>query len=65
MLKVKEYTGTKMELFLEELTDEVTVLWPQQDLVGNPDDTEDEGDEDEDMADDNDEDDSDEYGDDA
>jgi hypothetical protein len=52
MLKVKEYTGTKMDKILEELSDQVTVLWPQEEEDLNTDSDEEE---DEDMADDDDE----------
>jgi hypothetical protein len=61
MLKVKEYTGPKMDAILTELTDQVTVLWPQH-MVGNSDDTEDDENEDEDMDDDDDEDEYDDDG---
>jgi hypothetical protein len=47
-LKVKQYTGKKMDKFLRELTDDVFVLWPQD--VDDGSDSEE--DEDEEMADD-------------
>jgi hypothetical protein len=56
MLKVKEYTGTKMDKILEELSDQVTVLWPQEEDL----DTDDDEEEDEYMASDHDEEDGDE-----
>jgi hypothetical protein len=69
--KVKAYTGTKMDAFLKELTDQVTIPGPPENLVADQnasdeDEDDEDDDEDEEMADDDDdEDDSDEYGDDA
>jgi hypothetical protein len=59
MLKVKIYTGKKMDGFLKELKEEVTVVWRPEDLAQNNDDTENDEDEDEEMADDDDDDESD------
>jgi hypothetical protein len=53
-LKVKEYSGNKMDAFLKELTEEVFVQWPEVELVDS-----DSEDEDEDMADEDDDNDDD------
>jgi hypothetical protein len=54
-VKVREYTGTKMDLFMKELTEDVFVLWKPLMVV----DTSDNSDEDEEMDDDDDDEDDD------
>jgi hypothetical protein len=54
IVKVKEYTGQKMDAFIKELEDEVFVVWPQIVQVNLEDGEDDDEDEDDEMVDDDD-----------